>query len=90
MDIHIIPIALLTAVIVITILYYVIKTAVRNGTIEARAQTEQHTNTELKKAIRDAINTALESREKQNTYELKNAIYEGIKASIEDQRRGDV
>ena len=72
----------LPVLIGITILYYVIKAAVRNGIIEAKNHTEEHTNTELKKIIRDAINTALERREKQTTYELKNAIYEGVRAAI--------
>lgn len=86
MDLYILLISLLAISIGIIIFYYVIKAAIRNGTIEASEKTEQQTNSELKKVIRDAVNAALESREKQSKYDLKNAVYEGVTTAIEDQR----
>jgi len=89
MDIYIV-ITMLIVVFGLIILYYVLKAAVRNGTIEARAKIEQQINSELKKTIREAINTALESREKQTMYELKKAIYESVKAIGEGEREDNI
>ena len=63
----------------IVIQYFIIKVAVRNGTIEAQAQTFTLSNSQMKQAIKAAISES----EKEFLIGLHNTIQDAIKASTE-------
>ena len=57
---------LVIPVIGFVVLYLVIKTAVRNGIIEAKAQTERQTIYEIKKAMYESVKVAMHDGNKDN------------------------
>jgi len=79
-------IPLISAALGLIIAYFITKAAVRNGTLEARALTEQYANSELKKAMQDGIKAAIEENKNQLLIGLHNTIQDAIKAAAEQNK----